>query len=183
MRRTVVTICALLTLAACRGPEPIEPTPSPEPTGTTTAAPDPTVTEPTLPDQARRNTPEGAAAFVGYWIQTLNFAARTGETRLLRRISAPRCEGCSSYASLFERTYSAGGYFKDSDWSIRKLRIKQGSAEHLVLARVTAPAGTYKKSAKDTVHKGTPEDSRLAFGVKYSGKWMMTQFGLESELR
>lgn len=183
MRRVVIISCLLLVITACRSQEPIEPTPTPKPTATTSSAADPDIKAPTLPAQARKNTAEGAASFVGYWVQTLNFASRTGDTRQLRRISDEDCGGCTSYAELFEKTYADGGFFRDSDWSIRKLKIKQGGSEHLILARVTAPPGTYRKSAGQPVRNGTREDSRLAFTLKFDGGWSMTQFGLESELQ
>ena len=141
MRRTVVTICALLTLAACRGPEPIEPTPSPEPTGTTTAAPDPTVTEPTLPDQARRNTPEGAAAFVGYWVKTFNYAARTGDATRLNAASS-NCEPCSGYAEDFSSLAEDRRPSSDP-WRIERVRVSttRDPVEVFTRIRVLRSAG------------------------------------------
>ncbi len=144
MRRTVVTICALLTLAACRGPEPIEPTPSPEPTGTTTAAPDPTVTEPTLPDQARRNTPEGAAAFVGYWVKTFNYAARTGDIRPIERVSED-CNACRPYLESLEEVASQGDLATRDLWDLRRTLVTRNGAVFEASATIRTRSSTGAK--------------------------------------
>ncbi len=65
-----------------------EPTPtlgqagSPEPTG-------PQVTEPTLPAAARGSSVRSAKAFVRHYIDLLNYAMVTGDTRAFRAVSAP----------------------------------------------------------------------------------------------
>ncbi len=136
-----------------------------------------------MPKKAMANTPAGAATFVSYWVEVSNFAAHTGDTKELKRISDERCRGCRTYIDLYEETYAAGGYFKGSEWRLSNVQVKPGDSEHLVFAHVDAPTGTFKRSRSARVERGNQEDSDLAFGVSFaSGKWLLTQLGLRSEV-
>jgi hypothetical protein len=90
----VLAIAATLLLASCtEDPKPIEPKPS--------ASAKPSATEPNFPARAREDTPSGAATFVGYWVSTFNYAARTGNAAPMREF-AGKCKPCNRYARKFE---------------------------------------------------------------------------------
>ncbi|MGA8850675.1 MAG: DUF6318 family protein, partial [Aeromicrobium sp.] len=66
-------IALAFALAACSSdPQPREPDP------TSATRPSSTSTPPTMPAQASEDSPEGAAAFVNYWVTVSNYAAATG---------------------------------------------------------------------------------------------------------
>jgi hypothetical protein len=176
MRSFVLAIAAVLLLASCTDdPKPIEPK--------ATDATNPTAVAPEMPREASENTPTGAANFVSYWVEVSNFAAHTGDTKELRRISDTKCQGCRTYIDLYEDTYAAGGYFKGSDWRLSEVEVKPGDSEHLVFAHVDAPTGTFKRSSSSRVERGNQENSDLAFGVSFAkGEWRLTQLGLKSEV-
>ena len=72
--RVVAALLALVVVAGCGGdPEPKEPKSVP------TASTTPTATPPTMPAQAKENSPEGAAAFVKHYIDVFNYASNTGD--------------------------------------------------------------------------------------------------------
>ena len=83
-----------------------------EPKRTATSA-TPTATPPTMPAQAKEDTPEGAAAFVKHYIDVFNYAASTGDVEELSRLSSPTARAARATSSSTEDTYKAGGYFKD----------------------------------------------------------------------
>lgn len=117
MRFGGIVLAVLLTLGACSSdPEPKEPK------RTATSA-TPTATPPTMPAQAKEDTPEGAAAFVKHYIDVFNYAATTGDTRRLKALSSD-CAPCESYAKEFEDTYARGDYFSDDLWSMKDLRLE-----------------------------------------------------------
>ncbi len=115
MLRLVVAASLLVVVAGCSDPEPKEPKPTPSAT--------PTVTAPTMPAQAKENTPEGAAAFVDHYIDVFNYAASTGDveelSRTLRRRSA---KAARSTSSSIETPTRGGGYFKGGDWTLGAMR-------------------------------------------------------------
>src|SRR5690349_14062289 len=135
---------AIVLLAACgQRPEPIEPkaeaaTPAPPTQAAPKAAP------PTMPPIAKRHDEIGAANFVLYWVKVSNYAASTGDTRRLREISDPECEGCNRYIDLYEKTYAAGGYFRGSDWKLSQLSSESDGDTFLIRAHVSAPVGEFR---------------------------------------
>ena len=73
--------------------------------------------EPVLPVQAQGQTVRSAEAFVEYYIDLLNYAMVTGDTKAFRAASR-NCDGCDRYADLFERTYARGGSAQTQGWRV-----------------------------------------------------------------
>ena len=92
----------LLALGACSEGDPrpkIAPSETPSsPTGSASASESPGPSEPAMPKAASKRTDAGAEAFVRHWIQVVNFAQASGDTRLLGEISTARkCLACKGY--------------------------------------------------------------------------------------
>jgi hypothetical protein len=135
-----------------------------------------------MPKMAERNDATGAANFVLYWVKVSNYAALTGDTQLLRDISAPNCSGCNRYIELYEKTYEAGGYFKGSNWHLGAPQVEHAGGRFQVFSHVTAPAGTYKSSRGKPAQKAARENSNMVFEVgQTEGQRTLTQLVLRSE--
>ncbi|KAA1398237.1 DUF6318 family protein [Aeromicrobium ginsengisoli] len=118
MRFGGIVLVALLTLGACSSdPEPKEPK------RTATSA-TPTATPPTMPAQAKEDTPEGAAAFVKHYIDVFNYAASTGDVEELSRLSAPGCKPCKRYADKFRAIYAKGDRISVRLWDLHDDEIE-----------------------------------------------------------
>jgi hypothetical protein len=165
-------MAVLLTLGACSSdPEPKEPK------RTATSA-TPTATPPTMPAQAKEDTPEGAAAFVKHYIDVFNYASNTGDVKELSKLSSDTCTTCQNYVSLYRETYRDGGYFKDSDWSIGELDLEVSDQETVIFTDVTSPAGTYRPTDGPTEVPGTPERFKAVIVVKYlENVWQVVELG------
>lgn len=176
MLRKSFAVMALVLLSACSGdPEPREPAPSPSAS--------PTATPPDMPDLANEESDEGAAAFVAHYVDVFNFAATTGDVTRLRELSSSACEGCSAYIDLYRETYEAGGFFRNSDWSIRDIAVEKLDNQYFAYVRVTAPTGDYRTTSQGEIKRGNSEDTNLVFvASKATGDWQLMQLGLESEL-
>jgi len=113
------TICGLLlcTLNACGGESP-----KPKPLGATSSPSRPSA-QPTIPDAVKQKNKAGVKAAVEAFVAAWNHAAATGETEPLEAISTPDCDMCLAAKKTAEKTYSAGGYFKNADWTIRNYRF------------------------------------------------------------
>lgn len=172
MRFGGIVLAVLLTLGACSSdPEPKEPK------RTATSA-TPTATPPTMPAQAKQDTPEGAAAFVKHYIDVFNYAASTGDVEELSRLSSPDCEGCQSYIKLYRDTYKAGGYFRDKAWSLSKLQPSSEGNSWLVLATAKAGAGTIRTSRGSAERDGEAFESSIGFRVTRADSFRVTELGL-----
>ncbi|MDR7086667.1 hypothetical protein J2X11_001506 [Aeromicrobium panaciterrae] len=173
MLRLAVATSLLILVAGCTDPEPKEPKP------TTSATP--TATAPTMPAQAKENTPEGASAFVAHYIDVFNYAANTGDVAELSRLSSPKCSGCENYIQLYRDTYENGGFFKGSDWKLGELEVTFDDGKALVFATVKSEPGTYAESSSATPQPGNPEDSDLTFVlIKKSQAWTLETLELQA---
>ncbi|WP_367303707.1 DUF6318 family protein [Nocardioides panacis] len=96
----------------------------PQPLPSTSAAPSvspsasTSPTAPVLPEEARGTSAASAKAFARFYIDTVNFAARTGITADLATLGTPRCVSCSAIRKNINRIYNAGGTIRSSGWQL-----------------------------------------------------------------
>jgi hypothetical protein len=122
-----------------------------------------------MPAQASEDSPEGAAAFVKHYVDVFNYAAATGDVEELARLSAPDCEGCQSYITLYRDTYAAGGYFKGGDWKIGDLRMENAGVEAYATTDVEVQPTKYREDPTSAETFGPAETTAVAFAVTGSG--------------
>ena len=75
-----------------------------------------------MPAVARKRTEAGGRAFVRYWIQTANYAAATGDVKLLAKVSADGCAGCDGIITGIKSIYDDGGRVVAGGWEPPLLR-------------------------------------------------------------
>lgn len=131
MRYLALAVLMLPLLTACGEPEVKEPTTS----ATPSSSPSPTLTPPTIPAQAKEDSPEGAAAFVRHWVGVFNLAARTGRTDELERLGT-NCTGCNSYISSIG-SLGADKRPSRSIWALESLAVEKVRNGYRVKARVS----------------------------------------------
>ena len=163
MRTTTAVVVALLVLlGACQQPEVLEPEPS------ASAAPS-TSPAPTMPAQAREDSDEGAVAFVAHWIETFNYAARSGDTESLREMSED-CQACASYAETIEADLRSGDLPKGDLWDFRDALVEPGAErDWQVVARI------------DAVTTDGPEVFTLGFDLDYSQRFQIARLYVVEE--
>ncbi|AXT85390.1 hypothetical protein C6I20_09460 [Aeromicrobium sp. A1-2] len=173
MRFGGIVLVVLLTLAACSSdPAPREPA-----SGASSATP--TTTPPTMPAQAKLDSPEGAAAFVKHYIDVFNYAAATGDVDELSRLSDPDCEGCQRYITLYRDTYEAGGYFKGGEWNLSELRMRYRLPQTLATTTVTTDESRYRDTGSSEEKIDPPDKAKVSFGLSRDDNlWSILQLGL-----
>ncbi|MDP5227797.1 MULTISPECIES: DUF6318 family protein [Arthrobacter] len=72
-----------------------------------------------MPAAAKEKTPEGAKAFVGYWVAMLSYAYETKDTKLVKELGTSDCIACQSIPGAIDQkapTYAwqEGGLVKAS---------------------------------------------------------------------
>ncbi|TXL63214.1 DUF6318 family protein [Aeromicrobium terrae] len=113
MRIVTLAIAGLLLFSGCSSdPRPIEP---PRKSATPTLAP------PDLPNEAKKDTPSGAATFVGFWVSAFNYAAKTGDGHLMVK-HAPKCKPCREYAGDF-KSLKQSERPKGAAWTLNDVRV------------------------------------------------------------
>lgn len=183
MRRLLLACAVITLLPACdRSPKPIEPTDAAS-TASIKVPDSPTLTEkpPTMPAAAKRNDETGAANFVLYWVEVSNYAAVTGNTKLLREISAPSCEGCRRYIELYERTYAAGGYFKAGVNRLGDMEAQEANDGTYVTGNLIAAPGRYRVDRRGAEKESLAEETPVTFLARFDGRgWSMIDLGLSA---
>jgi hypothetical protein len=117
----------------------------------------------------------GAAAFVRYYIDLLNYAAHSGDVDPLRDY-APACRGCNLFADLYEQPYERGGYFKGYQWTIINLIASPFGEGHDVLVGVKQAAGVYVPERGAAPERHRPRDYEFRFTAKNAGgSWQITE--------
>jgi hypothetical protein len=165
----------LLTgLAACGGDDS---PPKAEPTRTASTPTTPSPTPPTLPAAAKANTKAGAKAFVRHYIETFNYAERTGDTAALRKLEAKGCESCKKVRKSIDQIYSSGGHVAGGRWIIQSLHPLRRPDQGWVVDALG-------RFAPSTVYPGTSAKPRHASGgkapssffVSFDGGWHVTDW-------
>lgn len=119
-----IAILAPFAVVACDGgggePEPkFTDSSSAASTESSAATDEPSPTgpvEPTMPVEAEEATKAGAEAFVGYYIDLINYAQKTGDVGPLRRHTLDSCVPCEGGIQLVTNVYARGGRFKGGEY-------------------------------------------------------------------
>lgn len=136
MRFGGIVLAVLLTLGACSSdPEPKEPK------RTATSA-TPTATPPTMPAQAKEDTPEGAFSFSRHFVDTLNFGVSTGATEPLASLSSESCSACVKYRQTIESDHRDGGQVEGFKWTITDGEVLADSS-----VKLEVDASEYRKKS------------------------------------
>jgi len=162
VRARLVVGCVLLAaLAGCGGDPPAPPPFTP---ATSSTSPTPTgPVEPVLPEAATEPTEAGAKAFAEfYWQDVVSYAQATGDTRLLRRLSAVTCYQCDAGADALEDIYERGGAIRGGDPTISRL------GAHLVGSSPARFSVTFRleNSPQEIDFPGTEKDSKLGAAAR-----------------
>jgi hypothetical protein len=140
---------------------PSSPSPSP-PSAEPSAKP-----TPEQPPVSREDTQAGAVAFGRYYIDVINHAAATGETRALTRLSLSACGSCRSLVGTVKNIYGAGGYIHGGSLEVRwhsSVENPQDDSWSLVLGIRTGPQEV-KPSKGAAVERQPSERARFSMLV------------------
>jgi hypothetical protein len=184
-----LAFACMVALNGCSGPsedeQPATPAsavdePSTEPTQPESQqAPGPPVerpVEPVPPVQAQGTTVRSAEAFVGYYIDLLNYAMVTGDTEAFRAASMD-CEGCERYADLFDEVAARGGSAETRGWTVDEIATSPMGKKMFIVFNADAARVRSKPSADASTALIPPATYalRLVLARSPSG-WKATQF-------
>jgi hypothetical protein len=162
MRSIVLAIAALLLLASCSDdPEPIEPTASPS------------ATAPTLPDEASRESPDAAIAFVKHWIEVFNFAVNTGAAEPFIALNKSTCAGCKSYEDQIRESNRDSAEVRNFEWTGGKSTLRE---DRTFEATIEASDYEVRDSASEKWANVRGSTFKLGFELKWSdGQWQVVE--------
>jgi hypothetical protein len=185
VRITLALVAVALAAAACSGSDP-EPGPVP-PTATapstsapTTSPPSPTASPtpapPTLPAAARADTPAGAESFARFWLQSLDYAYKTGNTQPLRALG--NCTACAALATGIENFYKGGGESEGGDFKTDSSHIVRHVVNSAALVNLIYSRSSRVISSSGGSPTTTPSESgvELLLTLKRApDRWLITR--------
>ncbi|GAB3446474.1 hypothetical protein GCM10027517_28790 [Phycicoccus ginsengisoli] len=91
-----------------------------------------------LPPEARKRSPEGAAAFVKYYVEQTNRASRTADPSILPPLADSGCKSCAAIQDAVERLQTQGRHYSsDPVGSVRTDPLPGGAnGQQLVRLRM-----------------------------------------------
>jgi hypothetical protein len=79
-----------------------------------------------IPAYATTNDAQGAQGFARYWIDTLNQATTSGDTKKLKTLQKANCSICADFAKQLDTIYAAGGHVDTQGFKIKKILNDSG---------------------------------------------------------
>lgn len=136
---------------------------------------------PSIPAYAKTNDERGAQKFAQYWIDTLNAATVSGNTKKLRTLQKKSCKVCSDFAQRLDGIYGAGGHVESKGFRVKSLVSEAGippPGAGVSAGLRTSPETVYeRKGAKPEKHQ--PSDLRLRLIMVRSGDhWLMDRIDI-----
>jgi hypothetical protein len=129
-----------------------------------------------IPAYARTNDEKGAQGFARYWVDTLNKATTSGDTKQLRKISQKSCTTCTDFADQLDKIYADGGHVETDGFEVKKManeaNIPPPGAGVSVILTATPQTVVASEGAKPRELKGG--DVRFRFIMLREGEhWEM----------
>jgi hypothetical protein len=159
-------------------PEPAPlPTESPSPTESSDDAP------PSLPPAANGKSARAAKAFARFYIDSVNFATRTGDTTQLAGLGSDDCESCSAIVGNIDTIYSSGGSIESKGWKLNVASLVPGqpaTSPILDLGITQSPESvTTSAGAEPEKYPGGKQPMTMYLS-RDGGTWKVTQLDLVS---
>ena len=186
-------LLSCVSLVAC-GTGPAGPSPSPPPTtpASATASPSPSavakpvykpatatskalnVPVPVMPEAAKKETPEGAKAFVGYWVNLMSYIYETGDSRPLDGLWTSSCVVCRTIPESLTKVYSdgwiVGGKLHAPTVEVRSTAVRN---QIILVAQVIQDKYSVRRSG-GVLDSYPGTNSAFTFTVAMSnGKWVL----------
>jgi hypothetical protein len=129
-----------------------------------------------FPAYVTTNDEKGAQSFARYWIDTLNNATTSGDTKKLKSIQKASCTTCADFAKQLDDIYGAGGHVETDGFKVKKILNEAGVPAPGAGVSVTLTATPQKvfkaKGATPRSLKGGEVRLRLIM-VRVKNHWEM----------
>ncbi len=79
-----------------------------------------------FPAYVTTNDEKGAQSFARYWIDTLNKATTSGDTKKLEEAQQGSCTTCADFAKQLDDIYGAGGHVETDGFKVKKILNEAG---------------------------------------------------------
>lgn len=136
---------------------------------------------PDLPSAARGETRDAAKAFVEYWVETLNYATDTGDTRLLKALATKNCDACTAFAATLDEIYAKGGHVESKGWELKSavpMADQPTDSPAFQLDVKFEPQKVFStKKSKPKDYPGGEQPARMVL-TRQDGRWLVEKLDI-----
>ena len=127
------------------------------------------------------NNEKGAQNFARYWIDTLNEATTSGDTKKLKTLQKPSCATCADFTKQLDDIYGAGGHVETDGFKVKKMVNEAGvpaPGAGVSVNLIATPQKVYKtKGATPRSLEGGELRLRLIM-VREKDHWLMDRIDI-----
>lgn len=175
---TVTAVAAIGASSACSGDNPTPstaPSASPSPTSATATAAD--GDRPTRNSVTSQDSRTGAAAFVEYYVATLNYATRTGDTDAARVLASPACRSCDRILKSIDGVYERQGEVQGGEWSPTPISAVRTGSGWVVDIEITFEPQTIVRTKGAKAEEYDGGNGTASFTVnRVDSDWLIEQW-------
>jgi hypothetical protein len=130
------------------------------------------------PEYANEEGRAGAEKFAGYWVDQINVATESGDTKELKSLGLESCDVCTDFPEQLDEIYDAGGRVESQDWAIKTVVPERGATNDRVgmLITVEVPENTVypTEDADPQTFPGGDQRFRMIV-VREEDHWMIKE--------
>ncbi|MEO5745483.1 MAG: DUF6318 family protein, partial [Terracoccus sp.] len=129
-----------------------------------------------LPAAARAATPEGARAFVDFYVESINTAFAEPSVSALQGLSAPSCDVCAALVTRASQFASSGQHYAGPIYRTRGSSAStQPSGQRVVVDIEQFGVATLDRDGKQ-IDRNQPSQARFAVSLEFTKAWQVTRW-------
>ncbi len=154
----------------------------PEPETPTTTPPNPSnayvAKKPPYPVAARKQTRDGAVAFVKYYWATMIYAWAKPDATALPPLAMRSCSNCAIFEKAVDTFVENHQHFSEPPIEVLSADIVYlAEDEAQVITRIKRTKASLVDQSGKVVETNTEEEGTRAFRLKWEGRWLVNEFG------
>ena len=129
-----------------------------------------------LPAAARAATPEGARAFVDFYVESINTAFGEPSVSALQGLSAPSCDVCAALLTRAAQFANSGQHYAGPIYRTRGSSASaEPSGQRVVVDIEQFGVATLDRDGKQ-IDRNQPSQARFAVSLEFTKAWRVTRW-------
>ncbi|GAA1411546.1 hypothetical protein AUR04nite_01690 [Glutamicibacter uratoxydans] len=134
---------------------------------------------PKMPDEAKKNSPSGAEAFVKYYVDLINYVSETNDTKEIKKVTSRHCKECAisiidpaDYSKKINE-WQVGGKYK-----FTIIDTYQPEKSNVIITTIftSTPFRTYQNPKEVIGEYSKVSPTYGTFQVRFNDGWKVTEF-------
>lgn len=129
-----------------------------------------------LPAAARAGTPDGARAFVDFYVESINTAFEAPSVSALQGLSAPSCDVCTALQARASQFADVGQHYAGPIYRARGSSASEEPAGQKVVVDIEQFAVATLNSEGKQIDRSHPSQARFTVSLEFTNAWQVTRW-------